>query len=144
MRAVRRVLVLILYSRHDFRRAARTLFDRQYLIFALTCIWESAPQSDSITPENPHSLRSTVLDIHPFAQEGVPLMASYAHIAEDTLASSMICSGTMYVSAMSCTDTLPLLCSRFFEPQKKTQRERLHLQAHSPALHAVRGPVLHL
>jgi len=39
-----------------------------------------AYQSDSITPSKPHSFRSTVLLIQPFAQDGVPLIASYAHL----------------------------------------------------------------
>lgn len=39
-----------------------------------------AYQSDSITPAKPHVLRSTVLLIQPFAHDGVPLIASYAHL----------------------------------------------------------------
>ena len=55
------------------------------------------PQSLSMTPSNPQCFRRTVFDIQPFAQLGVPLIASYAHMAlrPVTLAVSMIWSGTM-------------------------------------------------
>ena len=52
---------------------------------------ESAPQSLSMTPSKPQCCLSTALDIHPFAQDGVPLMASYAHIAPETFALSIQC-----------------------------------------------------